>query len=173
MTAACSDAAPLAPAPDRETPSSIPPLKPVGIAPSTVFYDVSVQTEPWVHPGWHAITLDRVWPLVQTQEDAADLRRILVKPPDLNAIDAWAAQVTARQTPPAPGTKSRYAAEALAAWFALRVGTWPPDAPTPSEEADLAAAREYFDSVPRGKFRKIRGVKTPASWRKPGPRRGR
>jgi hypothetical protein len=71
-----------------------------------------------------------------------------------------------------PG-RQRYSKGALAAWFLLRVNTWPKDAPFPSETTDLRDAETYFDSVPRGEFRVIRRTKVPESWQKPGPRRGR
>jgi hypothetical protein len=88
------------------------------------------------------------------------------------AADACAA-LAAPPSPAPPAVKHQYSADALAAWFTLRVHTWPAGAALPSEEKDRAAATAWFDSVPRGKFREIRGVKTPESWRKPGPRQGR
>jgi len=74
-------------------------------------------------------------------------------------------------TPPAAFVKPPYSAPALRAWFALRVGIWPPGAAAPTEEADFLAAKAAFDSVPRDEFRAIRREKVPESWRKPGPGR--
>jgi hypothetical protein len=61
----------------------------------------------------------------------------------------------------------------LAAWYRLRLETWPKDAPPPTEAADLAAAREHFAAQPRVSreaIRAIRREKAPPNWRKTGPR---
>lgn len=71
-------------------------------------------------------------------------------------------------------TRAAYSTAALGAWFKLRVGTWPVDKPFPAEKDDLAAAGEHFGKLgTREEFREIRTLKTPESWRKPGPRRSR
>jgi len=76
-------------------------------------------------------------------------------------------------SPAAAAVKRQYSAQSLAAWFVLRVHSWPQDAALPSEAEDLVAAKADFDTVPRGEFRTIRRLKTPERWRKPGPRPGR
>ncbi len=66
--------------------------------------------------------------------------------------------------------------EAVSAWLVFREKTWPKDAATPSEKADLAAARAAFAPGPalsRDVFRDIRQRKTTEAWRKPGPRNPR
>ncbi len=71
---------------------------------------------------------------------------------------------------PKPAPKVAYSAPALAAWFLLRVGTWPEGKPPPNRLADRTAALEYFDKVPPDEFRRIRKAKTSETWRKRGPR---
>jgi hypothetical protein len=72
--------------------------------------------------------------------------------------------------PEITSTKAEYSKSALAAWFVLRVWTWPKDKREPSERADLQAALAHFDRVPRDEFRAIRREKVPEIWRKKGPR---
>lgn len=64
-----------------------------------------------------------------------------------------------------------YSAGALAAWFLLRVRTWPKGEPPPSEPDCIAAAQSYFADAPgRDAIREIRQEKTPENWRKRGPK---
>jgi hypothetical protein len=71
-------------------------------------------------------------------------------------------------------TRPEFTEASCRAWFKLRVGTWPKDAPPPTTEECLAAARLHFaGTVSRDKFRAIRRATVPASWKKPGPRRPR
>lgn len=64
-----------------------------------------------------------------------------------------------------------YSPEALAAWYLLRVHTWPSNQPGPTEAGDHAAALKHFGSiVTRGEIRRIRRDKARPEWRKPGPR---
>jgi hypothetical protein len=62
-------------------------------------------------------------------------------------------------------------AKAIAAWYVLRVRTWPPNAATPSEAEDLAAARAAHDGrISRDLIREIRKEKAPKEWLKTGPK---
>lgn len=64
-----------------------------------------------------------------------------------------------------------YSTDALAAWFLLRVKTWPKGELPPSEADCVAAAQSYFADAPgRDAIREIRQKKTPKDWRKRGPR---
>jgi hypothetical protein len=75
---------------------------------------------------------------------------------------------------PRTNAKQAYSPEALAAWFLLRVKTWPKGEPPPSEADCIAAAQAYFADAPgRDPIREIRRQKTPESWRKRGPKRRR
>jgi len=75
---------------------------------------------------------------------------------------------------PASARRLSYSLEALRGWFVLRVHSWPKETAYPTEADDLIAARATFEGeIPRRGFRTIRREKTPASWRKPGPRRAR
>lgn len=79
--------------------------------------------------------------------------------------------MTAERRPPRTDAGQAYSPEALAAWFLLRVRTWPKGEPPPSEADCIAAAKAYFADAPgRDAIREIRQEKTPESWRKRGPR---
>jgi hypothetical protein len=68
-------------------------------------------------------------------------------------------------------TKPEFTEASCRAWFKLREGTWPKDAPPPTTADCLAAARAHFaGTIPRDKFRAIRRRAVSASWQKPGPR---
>ena len=70
--------------------------------------------------------------------------------------------------------RPQYSEQALGAWFLLRAHRWPADAPPPTEDADLKAARAHFEGdIPRSAIRAIRKSKAPPEWRKPGPRKPR
>jgi hypothetical protein len=75
-------------------------------------------------------------------------------------------------SPPEP--PKVYSREALRGWFLLRVRTWPPGDPSPSEADDYAAAVAYFGRrLPRDAFRAARRDLAPPCWLRPGPRRRR
>ena len=109
------------------------------------------------------------------------------KPPDPSTAtqsdDNLAVAVTGvkPRTTVAPRTEKRareprpaYSAEALSAWFFLRVKIWPKHDVPPTEAQDAAAAAAYFEGkIPRDKFREIRRAKVPENWLKPGPPSGR
>lgn len=71
-----------------------------------------------------------------------------------------------------PARRPQFSEQALAAWYLLRVRCWPGDAPPPTADADLRAAREHFEGdIPRSAIRKIRKEKAEPEWLKPGPRK--
>lgn len=75
--------------------------------------------------------------------------------------------------PGPPRIKPPFTRAACEIWFKLFVGTWKSTgAPPPSEDACLAAAKDYFAGrrVPRDRFREIRRVSVPQTWLKTGPR---
>lgn len=79
--------------------------------------------------------------------------------------------MSAESLPARASAGQAYSREALAAWFFLRVKTWPKGERTPSEPECIAAAESYFADAPgRDVIREIRQEKTPESWRKRGPR---
>jgi hypothetical protein len=111
----------------------------------------------------------------KANDNAADAGR---PPPDMTSTGARISggRVAPASAPPEPGppsggTKQAYSPDALAAFFMLRVKTWPKDAPPPTENECIAAVRDYFADPPgRDVIREIRRQKTPESWRKRGPR---
>jgi hypothetical protein len=50
----------------------------------------------------------------------------------------------------------RFSPGALSRWYRERVASWDPSQPSPSDEADLAAAREFFPGVNREAVRAVR-----------------
>jgi len=78
----------------------------------------------------------------------------------------------AEAAPSAANTEAVYSVKSLRAWYLLRVRTWTPAAPAPSENRDLADAKAYFgDAVTRQAIRDLSDLR-PADWRKRGPRKG-
>jgi len=73
--------------------------------------------------------------------------------------------------PPAPPPPI-YSVDALRAWYRLRVRTWPPGDPPPTEVDDYEAAAAYFGQrPPRDAFRAARRDLAPPCWLRRGPRR--
>lgn len=79
--------------------------------------------------------------------------------------------IAAESLSPRANAGQAYSPEALAAWFLLRVRTWPKGKPPPTEAECIAAAQNYFADAPgRDLIRPIRQKKTPDDWRKRGPK---
>ena len=110
----------------------------------------------------------------------ADLARWCGAPPEPEPAERpgdWPAPPPERmRTEPLPASPPEppkvYSREALRGWFLLRVRTWPPGDPPPTEVDDYEAAAAYFGQrPPRDAFRAARRDLAPPCWLRRGPRR--
>ena len=120
-------------------------------------------------PGASAYPVEVYWPDVERLAEPAR-NTVTIEGKAETCVHALAPSTTAATAPP-HAVRAAYSEAALAAWFKVREHSWPAEHPTPTENADVLAAREYFDAIPsRDGFRRIRQAKTSENWRKPGPR---
>ena len=110
----------------------------------------------------------------------ADLARWCGAPPEPEPAERpgdWPApppeRMRAEPLPASPPEPPKvYSREALRGWFLLRVRTWPPGDPPPTEVDDYEAAAAYFGQrPPRDAFRAARRDLAPPCWLRRGPRR--